>query len=210
MNVQQIWNFTHIASQLKTVFSEVANQQHDHITDIELLNHFKSDGNREWLGILLERYSLLLFGVCMKYLKSEEEAKDAVQQVFLKAISELEKYPVQYPKSWLYKVACNLCLMKIRDRKTLVSLEDTSIEAPESDMLNEKRIQEHNLVLLEQSLSELSEEQQSCVTLFYLNKKSYHNISRITGYSLAQVKSHIQNGKRNLRLLINKKRSGHE
>ena len=56
------------------------------IPDNELLNHYYKDGDSKWLGILLQRYTMLLFGVCMKYLKNEEEAKDAVQQVFEKSI----------------------------------------------------------------------------------------------------------------------------
>ncbi|HRF25092.1 MAG TPA: sigma-70 family RNA polymerase sigma factor, partial [Chitinophagaceae bacterium] len=83
---------------------------YDHIPDQELLARFYSDHNNEWLGILLQRYTLLLLGVCMKYLKNEEEAKDSVQQIFLKVIQELHKYKVEYFKSWLYMVAKNHCL----------------------------------------------------------------------------------------------------
>ena len=90
--------------------------KYQHITEAELLQKFTTDGNNFWLGILLQRYTLLLFGVCMKYLKNEEAAKDAVQQIFLKAITELQKYKVDYFKSWLYMVAKNHCLMKLRDK----------------------------------------------------------------------------------------------
>src|SRR6476619_8489897 len=88
---------------------------HD-IDDKELLQRFQQDGNNEWLGILLQRYTMLLFGVCMKYLKNEEDAKDSVQQIFLKVINELQKYKVEYFKSWIYMVAKNHCLIKLRDR----------------------------------------------------------------------------------------------
>ena len=86
------------------------------MTDQDLLEKFRQSGDNSWLGILLERYTLLLFGVCMKYLKNEEGAKDAVQQIFLKVITELPKYKVDYFKSWLYTIARNYCLMKIRDK----------------------------------------------------------------------------------------------
>jgi RNA polymerase sigma factor (sigma-70 family) len=94
----------------------VKHDQYAHITDQQLLEHFYADRNNHWLGILLQRYTLLLLGVCMKYLKNEEEAKDSVQQIFLKAITELHKYKVDYFKSWLYMVAKNHCLMKLRDK----------------------------------------------------------------------------------------------
>src|SRR6185503_14730868 len=81
------------------------------------LEKFYATRDNAWLGTLLQRYTLLLLGVCMKYLKNEEEARDSVQQVFLKAITELHKYRVEYFKSWLYMVAKNHCLMKLRDRQ---------------------------------------------------------------------------------------------
>ena len=86
-------------------------RQHKDKDDKELMELFYKDGDNEWLGILLQRYTMLLFGVCMKYLKNEEEAKDSVQQIFLKVIDELKKYKVEYFKSWLYMVAKNHCLM---------------------------------------------------------------------------------------------------
>src|SRR5258706_16395642 len=98
-------------------FSFVKADKYQHITDQQLLQQFYADQNNEWLGILMERYTLLLLGVCMKYLKNEEEAKDSVQQIFLKAITELKKYKVEYFKSWVYMVAKNHCLMKLRDRQ---------------------------------------------------------------------------------------------
>ncbi|HKZ66970.1 MAG TPA: sigma-70 family RNA polymerase sigma factor, partial [Chitinophagaceae bacterium] len=96
-------------------------EKYNHITDQELLQNYQNDHNSEWLGLLLQRYTLLLLGVCMKYLKNEEEAKDSVQQIFLKVIQELQKYKVEYFKSWLYMVAKNHCLMKLRDRQSKIS-----------------------------------------------------------------------------------------
>lgn len=180
-------------------------EKYSHISDNELLERFYIDHNNEWLGVLLERYTYLLLGVCMKYLKNEEESKDAVQQIFLKAITELGKYKVDYLKSWLYMVAKNHCLMKLRDKHKIVSAEDQeSLTAQESDKqsLIEKEVA---LTYLENALDELNTEQKTCVTLFYLQKRSYQEIADQTGFSLLQVKSHIQNGKRNLKLLVEKK-----
>ncbi len=98
-----------------------------HIEDKELLEKFYTDGNNYWLGMVLQRYTMLLLGVCMKYLKNEDEAKDSVQQIFLKVIVELHKYRVDYFKSWLYMVAKNHLLMKIRDRHGKITLELSDI-----------------------------------------------------------------------------------
>ncbi len=186
-------------------FSAVPRERYDHITDNELLDKFYSDHDNQWLGILLQRYTLLLLGVCMKYLKNEEESKDAVQQIFLKAITELAKYKVAYIKSWLYMVARNHCLMKLRDKNVMVPVEErTQLTAPETDW-KELADKEAALTLLESAITELNAEQKTCVTLFYLQKKSYQEIVSITGYTLLQVKSYIQNGKRNLKILVEKK-----
>lgn len=178
------------------------------MTDQELLEQFHSSQQNEWLGILLQRYTLLLLGVCMKYLKDEEEARDSVQQVFLKVIQELHKYKVEYFKSWLYMVAKNHCLMKLRDRQGKITVEITdrldSRQDAETDLAALRR-NDMTLDMMNEALQELSPEQQQCVTLFYLHKKSYQEISVDTGYSLLQVKSYIQNGKRNLRILIERK-----
>jgi RNA polymerase sigma-70 factor (ECF subfamily) len=178
---------------------------HTSLTDKELLQLFYADHNNQWLGFLLERYTLLLYGVSMKYLKNPEEAKDAVQQIFLKTITELHKYEVTYFSSWLYMIARNYCLMKLRDRKSPVKpVESVASFLPaeeEPDLLNKEEL----LLQLETAMKELGPEQQRCVSLFYLQKKSYQEIADQTGFSLMQVKSYIQNGKRNLRLLIEKK-----
>ena len=182
--------------------------KYSHISDQELLDRFYADHQNEWLGILLQRYTLLLLGVCMKYLKNEEDAKDSVQQVFLKVIQELQKYKVQYFKSWLYMVAKNHCLMKLRDRQGKVPSELTErlTATPGEESDRQDLIQnDHTFELLDQALKELNTEQQQCVTLFYLQKKSYQEISETTGFSLLQVKSFIQNGKRNMKIWIEKK-----
>ena len=189
--------------------------QYKDITDNELLEKFYRDKDNRWLGILLQRYTMLLFGVCMKYLKNEDDAKDSVQQVFLKIIAELHKYRVDYFKSWIYMIAKNHCLMRLRDRqgKTPVELKEQSMgleeDAADPDgYRGQQHIEKDRMLdLMSAALEELNKEQKLCVTLFYLDKKSYQEIADNTGFSMGQVKSHIQNGKRNLKLLMERKLS---
>jgi RNA polymerase sigma factor (sigma-70 family) len=180
--------------------------RYDNITDAELLDLYRADGNQEWIGILLERYTLLLLGVCMKYLKDENEARDCVQQIFLKVLTEVGKYQIDFFKSWLYMVAKNHCLMRLRDKGTkgVKELSENHAVIMEPDK-QELITNEKTYDLLEEALNELSEEQRQCVILFYLKKNSYQQISDKTGFSLMQVKSYIQNGKRNLKILLDKK-----
>ena len=180
--------------------------RYDHITDQELLDYFYADNNQEWIGILLQRYTLLLFGVCMKYLKDETEAKDCVQQIFLKVLTEVPKYKVDYFKSWLYMVAKNHCLMRLRDKgtKSVKALTDQDVAAQGTDK-HDLLQNEQTYELLEEAIRELNEEQRLCVNLFFLQKKSYQQIVEQTGYNLMQVKSYIQNGKRNLKIILERK-----
>jgi RNA polymerase sigma factor (sigma-70 family) len=181
--------------------------RYENISDNELLDYYYQGKDQQWMGILLERYTMLLLGVCMKYLKNEEEARDAVQQIFLKVLTEVSKYKIEYFKSWLYMVAKNHCLMKLRGQhgKHVKELkEEAAIEDHESDK-QELLANEKTYSLLEQSIQELNVEQKQCVTLFYLHKNSYQQITERTGYNLMQVKSYIQNGKRNLRMLLERK-----
>ena len=180
--------------------------RYDHISDQELLQYYYADNNQEWIGILLQRYTLLLLGVCMKYLKDETEAKDCVQQIFLKVLTEVPKYKIDYFKSWLYMVAKNHCLMRLRDKgvKAVKELTDQNLAEQTTDKQDLLQ-NEQTYNLLEEAVLELTEEQRVCVHLFYLQKKSYQQIADQTGFTMTQVKSYIQNGKRNLKIILERK-----
>ena len=177
---------------------------YNHISDSGLLQNFYNDHDNKWLGILLPRYTLLLLGVCMKYLNNEEDSRDCVQQIFLKVINELHKYKVDYFKSWIYMIAKNHCLMKLRDNKNVymewnekIAPEDHSI-FDKTDLIEKDRL----LHKLQEALNQLNPDQKRCVDLFYLQKRSYSEVAALTGLTMLQVKSHLQNGKRNLKIIL--------
>ena len=186
---------------------------HSHTTysDAELLQQFKKTADSKWLGWLFERYSLLVFGVCMKYLRNATDAQDATQHVFEKALGEVGKYEIPFFKSWIYSVAKNHCLMQIRSRNSKPGTTDEIPEQTSAELLTDQELKMKELLMEEQShhlkaaLHELNPEQRICVEMFYLEKSSYHEIETKTGFSFSQVKSHIQNGKRNLRIILEKK-----
>lgn len=181
------------------------------LDDLVLLTRFRESGDLGTLGILYDRYMHLVFGVCMKYLKNEEEAKDAVMQLFEKLVETLPKHEVANFKSWLHVTARNHCLMALRAKKAGSAKEQREI--PLDDVVEyglplhheeESSSREEELQLLERVLDELKPEQQTCVRLFYLEQRSYQEVADSTGYDLKKVKSYIQNGKRNLRMLMEK------
>ena len=175
--------------------------------DKELYELYLQQKNNKWLGLLLERYTLILLGVCMKYLRNEEDAKDAVQTVFEKAINEIEKQKIENFGGWLYKISVNECLMRLRKNKQLFTELTEKLENIDTDLnISESKDKEEDLVFIEKNLTQLAKEQKDCLERFYLFNQSYSKISELTGYSTNEVKSHIQNGKRRLRLIYIKQK----
>lgn len=186
-----------------------AGPHHSALSDEDLLRQYRRTGDAEWLGRLLQRYTVLLLGVALKYLKDKEAAQDAVQAVFLKALTHLPHSEIQNFKGWLYILTRNYCLQQIRDHHYSAGEEALSrLQGEEDTAKTEHLLREQSLTSLEEAIGELSEEQRVSVSMFYLQKLSYADISARTGYSFAQVKSYIQNGKRNLKIILLKRLGG--
>ncbi|WP_240609318.1 RNA polymerase sigma factor [Flavipsychrobacter stenotrophus] len=179
--------------------------RHSKLSDEELLQAYRKTSDNMWLGHLLQRYTTLLLGVAMKYLKDRTLAEDAVQQVFLKALTHMPKEEITNFKGWLYILTRNHCLQSLRD-KTYNTDTDAlhGLASPVVDN-EEIRLQEYTLQQMNEGILLLNEEQRVTITLFYLRKKSYEQITAQTGFTYMQVKSFIQNGKRNLKSILLKK-----
>jgi len=187
------------------------NEKYNQYSDSELIQEYKHSTERVLVGILYKRYAHLVLGLCFKYLKDEEEAKDAVMQIFEKLMEDLLKHDVKYFKSWLYTFSKNHCLMIIRSRQSRLKKEmdlkvhaSSFMETETGWHLKSHEAKEEELSALERAVEELNEEQRQCIRLFYLQEKSYQEVSTLTGYSMNEVKSFIQNGKRNLKLKLEK------
>jgi RNA polymerase sigma factor (sigma-70 family) len=176
------------------------------LPDRELVSLFRTSGNMEVLAALFQRYMDLLYGVCLKYLKQPEAAKDAVMQIFEELVAKLPKHEVDNFKSWLYTLAKNYCLMQLRTPKNLKTTEFNadSMQLEEEMHLNGIQVKEENLQKLERCLQTLSTEQKKAVELFYLQNKCYKEIAEATGIEWNKVRSFIQNGRRNLKICMEK------
>ena len=179
-------------------------------TDAELVMKYRTSHDTKYVGELFTRYTALVFGICMKYLKDEDASKDAVMQIFENLISLLKKHHVENFKPWLHTLTRNHCLMELRKKGVVVSLnldsnEENSTSGMETDQFlhqEDKQEKEKLLIGLEKAMVGLKEEQKLCIELFYIKEKSYTEIVEITGYDIKQVKSYIQNGKRNLKIIM--------
>ena len=181
--------------------------------DEELIHIYKKSDNGDLVGELFERYTHLVFGLCMKYLKNEEESKDAVMQIFEDLHHKLKDHEIGNFKSWLYSVAKNHCLMQLRKEKTASRLKENIYQKIHAEVMelrvdlhpNSSVEQEEHIPKMMKGLQTLKEAQRTCLELLYLQNKSYKEVAEITGYSMNKVKSHIQNGKRNLRFYMENK-----
>jgi RNA polymerase sigma factor (sigma-70 family) len=177
--------------------------------DADLLAQYKSSGSLDVLGVLYSRYMHLVYGVCLSYFKDEEASKDAVMQIFEELVLKLRLHEVQNFKSWLHVLTRNHCLMALRkiSKHDTVSIEDVFVENAEFVHLDIENTKERQLTVMEKCMDTLPEEQKVSVDLFYLQEKCYKEVAEITGYDILKVKSYIQNGKRNLKICIEKNSS---
>lgn len=176
----------------------------EQITDQQLIQQYTQQGDKKALGKLFQRYYHMVFGVGLKYMKDSEAAKDVAMHVFEKLITDLGRHKIEYFKSWLYRVAQNACLMELRKNKSITKpLEENLAGSMEKETeLHQIKEKENLLVNMERELENLPLDQQKCIKLFYLERRTYNDICEITGYTFKQVKSFIQNGKRNLKLKL--------
>ncbi len=181
------------------------------LTDLELYQAYQQGHDLEKLGILYERYIELLYGLCLKYLKHEPDAEDAVMQIFETLIEKGKNHEIQNFKSWLYVLAKNHCLMQLRknSRKTTYSVAPEIMQSSEEKhhtvepdpFAPEQNGQE---TALKSCIEQLSREQKACVKAFYFEEKSYKEIAQDQGKPLGKIRSYIQNGRRNLKICIEK------
>lgn len=179
-------------------------------SDEELVNLYKSKRDSNIVSILYDRYAHLALGVSLKYLKDQPLAEDITMYVFEKLLKKLHLYDIQHFKSWLHSVVKNECMMVLRKKK---------IEYPHSEIIEKKNgavmesfldlhpsenADEEKINKLNSAIAKLSEEQKTCITLFYFSNHTYKEIAEKTGFNMKMVKSHIQNGKRNLKTHLTK------
>jgi RNA polymerase sigma-70 factor (ECF subfamily) len=181
-----------------------------HLTDEELFRSYHEGHDKDMMGELFRRYLHLVFGVCYKYLKEEEKARDVAMQVFEQLLTQGAKNDIRSFKDWLFIITKNRCLMEIRHRQAgermlsekFHDLQSEIMESTSQMHLYDAEEQERRFERLRQALARLPDEQRQCIELFYYDDQSYQEISQRTGFDLNKVKSCLQNGKRNLKIYL--------
>ena len=176
-------------------------QQYTQLPDAVLITGYKETSDQEFLVTLYQRYAGLLFGVCLKYLKSPEAAQDACTEIYEELVTKVIKHEINNFKAWLHVLAKNHCLQKLRSAKRIITtdLPDQFMQSDEPLHLEQELKLEENISIMEKCIEQLNDDQKMIVELFYLQEKCYNEITEITGYSWNTVRSHVQNGRRNLK-----------
>ncbi len=175
-------------------------------SDSELLELYLRSERTEVLGDLYNRYMPLVYGLCLKYLKNAEAAEDAVMQLFEVLLNKVGKFEIREFRPWLYTVARNHCLQLLRKTKREISTDfgEFVVESDGETHPFDGEEDARRAAALEKCLEQLPAPQQASVRLFFLEEKSYAEVAEATDYHLKSVKSYIQNGKRNLKICLEK------
>ncbi|MEZ5011499.1 MAG: sigma-70 family RNA polymerase sigma factor [Bacteroidales bacterium] len=176
--------------------------------DEVMLREYLDTGNEEILGMLYSRYMALVYGVCLKYLQEREDARDAVMGIFEKVHTEVWRHEIESFRPWLFVTSRNYCLMELRSRKG--RSDNVRRLYPDEELFMEKTAEVHPIDsgngiadgLLEECIEKLKEEQQRCIKSFYYDNRSYREVAEILKLDEKQVKSHLQNAKRNLKICL--------
>jgi RNA polymerase sigma factor (sigma-70 family) len=179
------------------------------LSDTELVLAYKQSGDVNLVGTLYQGYMDLVYGVCLKYLKNPENAQDSVISIFEELVTKLQKHDVDNFKAWLYTLAKNHCLMRLRSekRQNVVNVDVELMQSEENVHLNGELEKEENFKKLDYCLGQLQEEQRKVIELFYMQGKCYNEIAELTGMEWNQVRSYIQNGRRNLKLCMDSQKT---
>jgi len=186
----------------------------EQLTDLEIITFYKESADKKSVGILFKRYLTLVYGVSLKYLKEREAAQDMTMQVFEKLLLNLKNQEVLNFKSWLFVLTKNECLMFLRKHSKrngqTQSINDEGFMESSISAHHEEEGLDENIDKLAPCVEKLNDAQQQCIKLFYLEKKCYQEVCDVTGFEMKKVKSYLQNGRRNLKLCIEKLRGQEE
>ena len=176
-------------------------------SDAELVARYQKTGDMELLGVLTERYTELIYGVCLKVLKHEAEAEDAFMGVFEKLTKKVQQHDIQEFRPWLHVLTRNHCLeiLRKKGKHLTVSYDSEFMQSEEAVHPFMEEATNGKLDALTGCLDTLKGEQKICVQLFYFEGKSYKEIAASKNMEMKKVRSYIQNGRHNLKICIEQK-----
>jgi RNA polymerase sigma-70 factor (ECF subfamily) len=165
--------------------------------DLDLVNRFRRFGDRSAFDRLVERHQRWVMGVCARILRSEELARDATQDVFTRALNAINDWRGDNFPGWLKAIAVNTSLSIVDREKRWAPLETAAdppaaSRDPEEELLVSRRSAQARALI-----GRLPEKQRLVFVMKYIDGCSYDDIERLTGFTSKEVKSFLQNARRN-------------
>lgn len=175
--------------------------------DLDLIQAYKKNENLDNLTVFFQNYMGLIYGVCLKYLKEEERAKDAVMEIYEKLTVKLLKHDISNPKSWLFTLVKNHCYEILRSKQRVLEKESHArlMYSEQVYHLNNAEEKENELKMMDHCIERLEDLQKKSIQLFYLEKRTYKEVCEKLSIKWAKARSLIQNGRRNLKICMEEK-----
>jgi RNA polymerase sigma factor (sigma-70 family) len=177
-------------------------------SDEWLIQQYCATRDERYFNTLYLRYAHLVELTCFRFLEDEQESKDVSMMVFEKTLQHLHIEPIEQFSNWLFIVARNACISQLRKRKKRRFFQKNYLSEEKkasSFMENEvewrliKQEPKPLLDLVPEGLQLLKPIHRECLLLFFQQKLNYEEIAKELRISVKEVKSHLQNGKRQLK-----------
>lgn len=165
--------------------------------DLALVARIRQLDDRAAFDRLVVRHQRWVHGLCARLLRSDDLAKDATQDVFTRALERLDTLRGDNFTGWLKAIAVNSCLNMIDRQKRWAPLDDAETRASAEPGPDRRLLQSERLAQARRLIARLPEKQRIVFCLKYIDGCSYEDIERLTGFSSNEVKSFLQNARRN-------------
>lgn len=178
------------------------------LSDEDLVELVRSK-DQELYRVVVERYQSRLLRFATYLIKDPDKAADVVQEAFIKAFINLKGFKTKKKfSSWIYRIVHNEAINQIKKEKKKISFEENDwlkqLASKEVSM-EEKLVKKEARIMVKKCLNQLPLVYRSPLTLFYLEERSYEEISDILKIPVGTVGTRINRGKKMMKVIIGKK-----
>ena len=170
-------------------------------TDSEIIARCQR-GDKSAFRTVVENYLRMVFSLSLKMLADEEEAKDVVQDTFIRVWQSIRSYDPQKPfRTWLYTIATRLCLDRLKRKKSFIPLPDDECMLHRfASADSQRQLENAEWTAVVRLLAEgLSEKQRIAFTLCQLEGLSLQEAEEITDMDARQLKSNLYVARQTIR-----------
>lgn len=163
-------------------------------------------GNNNAYAVLVERYQHFVFTLALKILNNHEDAEEAAQDSFVKAYNKLQDYSGQSKFStWLYAITRNTCLSRLRVKGIDINYKEvTEHEAGSSNDTEATLNRRNRKQLLNTAIKQLSEEDATIITLYYIHEQSIDEICTVMELNSSNAKVKLYRARKRLKEILDK------